>query len=429
MGLPHVETELSAQYVDHNLIQSDHKNPDDHLFLRSACKKFGVHYSRPGNGISHLVHQERFGVPGKTLLGSDSHTPAAGGIGMLAIGAGGLDVAMAMAGEPLYHPHARNLGCQAHGRIPGLGERQGGVLEMLRRHDVDGGVGRIIEYYGPGVKNLRRWTATSSPTWAPSSAPPPPSFRPTTKSRRFLEVAGARGRLGRDCRRRGRDVRCLRGDRPQRTRAAHRPAVEPRQRRPRARGRRASRSIRATSAPRPTPAFATSPSPPMIVNNRQVHDRLSFDVKPTSRRQILENLMDHGHLPMLTKLGRAAPPGGMQRLHRHGPGPGDRAHQLRTVPRNFPGRSGTKEDAVYLCSPETAAASALTGKITDPRDLEELRDDVPRGQGARRDQDQRRSDRGAVRERCGDGAREGPERHLASGLRPLPDRFEACRSF
>ena len=100
MGIPRVQTELSAQYVDHNLIQSDFKNPDDHLFLRSACKKFGVWYSRPGNGVSHPVHQERFGEPGKTLIGSDSHSPAAGAIGMLAIGAGGLDVAMAMAGKP-----------------------------------------------------------------------------------------------------------------------------------------------------------------------------------------------------------------------------------------------------------------------------------------------------------------------------------------
>ena len=124
LGIPRVRTELSAQYVDHNLLQEDFKNADDHLFLRSACKKFGLWYSRPGNGVSHPVHMERFGVPGKTLLGSDSHTCAAGSLGMLAIGAGGLEVAMAMAGE-LFHQNAQNMGRQTDRGTSRLGERQG----------------------------------------------------------------------------------------------------------------------------------------------------------------------------------------------------------------------------------------------------------------------------------------------------------------
>ncbi len=134
MQIPRVKTELSVQYVDHNLLQTDFKNADDHLFLLSACKKFGVWYSRPGNGVSHPVHMERFGVPGKTLLGSDSHTPAAGALGMLAMGAGGLDVAMAMAGEPVYFRMPSILGIQLVGQLPDWVSAKDVILEMLRRH-------------------------------------------------------------------------------------------------------------------------------------------------------------------------------------------------------------------------------------------------------------------------------------------------------
>jgi aconitate hydratase len=140
--------------VDHNLIQADHKNPDDHLFLLSACRRFGLWYSRPGNGVSHPVHMQNFGVPGKTLLGSDSHTPAAGSLGMLAIGAGGLDVAMAMAGQPFYFKMPQIWGVKLTGSLPDWVSAKDVILEMLRRHDVAGGVGCILEYYGPGLANL-----------------------------------------------------------------------------------------------------------------------------------------------------------------------------------------------------------------------------------------------------------------------------------
>lgn len=145
MQIDRVKTELSAQYVDHNLIQEDFKNPDDHLFLRSACQKFGVWYSRPGNGVSHPLHMERFGVPGKTLLGSDSHSPAAGSLGMLAIGAGGLEVAMAMAGQPFYVKMPKVWGVKLTGQLPDWVSAKDVILEMLRRHDVDGGLGKVIE--------------------------------------------------------------------------------------------------------------------------------------------------------------------------------------------------------------------------------------------------------------------------------------------
>src|SRR5436190_16379248 len=154
MGLDRVRTELSAQYVDHNLIQEDHKNADDHLFLQSACRRFGLWFSRPGNGVSHPVHMQRFGKPGKTLLGSDSHTPAGGSLGMLAIGAGGLDVALAMAGQPFHVQMPKIWGVKLTGSLPDWVSAKDVILEMLRRHNVDGGLGYVIEYYGPGLKSL-----------------------------------------------------------------------------------------------------------------------------------------------------------------------------------------------------------------------------------------------------------------------------------
>src|SRR5690606_28689067 len=154
MNVPRVRTEISAQYVDHNLVQSDFKNPDDHIFLLTACKKFGVWYSRAGNGVSHPVHMERFGIPGRTLLGSDSHTPAAGSLGMLAIGAGGLDVALAMAGHPFNLTMPEVWGVRLTGELPDWVSAKDVILEMLRRHGVDGGLNRIIEYHGPGLAGL-----------------------------------------------------------------------------------------------------------------------------------------------------------------------------------------------------------------------------------------------------------------------------------
>lgn len=144
MGLDRVKTEASVQYVDHNLIQADNKNPDDHLFLASACRRFGLWYSRPGNGVSHPVHMQYFGKPGKTMLGSDSHTPAAGSLGMLAIGAGGIDVALAMVGEPFHVKMPKIWGVKLTGKLPDWVSAKDVILEMLRRHDVDGGLGYII---------------------------------------------------------------------------------------------------------------------------------------------------------------------------------------------------------------------------------------------------------------------------------------------
>src|SRR5690625_4965296 len=154
MELERAKTEASAQYVDHNLIQVDSKNPDDHLFLHSATRKFGLYHSRAGNGVSHPVHMQRLAKPGKTLLGSDSHTCANGCMGMLAMGAGGIDVAMAIAGEPFYVTMPQVWGIELTGQLPDWVSAKDIILELLRRYDVKGGVGRVIEYYGPGVDTL-----------------------------------------------------------------------------------------------------------------------------------------------------------------------------------------------------------------------------------------------------------------------------------
>jgi len=370
MGIPRVQTELSAQYVDHNLIQSDFKNPDDHLFLRSACKKFGVWYSRPGNGVSHPVHQERFGEPGKTLIGSDSHTPAAGAIGMLAIGAGGLDVAMAMAGKPYTINRPEVWGVELTGELPDWVSAKDVILTMLERHDVDGGVGQIIEYYGPGLDSLscmdRHVIANMGTELGATST----VFPADEEVRDFLRRQGREDAF--------REIKADEDATYDEHETINLSELEPKIAKPSSpgnvvpvrevEGQKIYQSYVGSSA---NPGFRDFASAAEIVDGHQVHDRVSFDVNPTSR-QILENLMNTGHLQMLTRAGARIHQAGCNGCIGMGQAPATDHISVRTVPRNFPGRSGTKEDMVYLVSPETAAASALTGKITDPRDLEEL---------------------------------------------------------
>ncbi len=372
MGIPRVQTELSAQYVDHNLIQSDFKNPDDHLFLRSACKKFGAWYSRPGNGVSHPVHQERFGEPGKTLIGSDSHSPAAGAIGMLAIGAGGLDVAMAMAGKPYTINMPEVWGVKLTGELPDWVSAKDVILTMLERHDVDGGVGQIIEYYGPGLDSLscmdRHVIANMGTELGATST----VFPSDDEVRAFLRRQGREEvfeeiKADEDADYDEYEEINLSGLEPKIAKPSSPGNVVPVRE---VEGQEIYQSYVGSSA---NPGFRDFASAAEIVDGRQVHDRVSFDVNPTSR-QILENLMNSGHLQMLTRAGARIHQAGCNGCIGMGQAPATGQISVRTVPRNFPGRSGTKEDAVYLVSPETAAASALTGEITDPRDLADLYD-------------------------------------------------------
>ncbi len=370
MGVPRVRTEVSAQYVDHNLLQTDFKNPDDHLFLRSACRKFGVWFSRAGNGVSHPVHQERFGKPGKTLLGSDSHTPAAGAVGMLAMGAGGLEVALAMAGEPYHINMPEVWGVKLTGDLPDWVSAKDVILEMLRRHGVDGGLGKVIEYYGPGLEQLSAMDRHVIANMGTELGATSTVFPSDNEVRRFLRSQG-----------REEDWTELIADENAEYDAQEEidlSSLEPLIAKPSSpgnvvpvreeAGKEIYQSYVGSSA---NPGFRDFAVAAAIVDGHQVDEGVSFDINPTSR-QILENLMDAGYLQKLTRSGARIHQAGCNGCIGMGQAPATGRISLRTVPRNFPGRSGTKEDAVYLCSPETAAASALTGRITDPRALEEL---------------------------------------------------------
>ncbi|MFW6183780.1 MAG: aconitate hydratase [Chloroflexota bacterium] len=368
LGLSQVKTELSAQYVDHNLIQEDYKNPDDHLFLRSACQKYGLWYSRPGNGVSHPVHMERFGIPGKTLVGSDSHTPAAGALGMLAFGAGGLEVAMAMAGEPLYLTMPRIMGVRLTGQLSDWVSAKDVILEMLRRHDVDGGVGKIIEYYGPGLEALSAMDRHVIANMGTELGATTTVFPSDAAVRRFLEQQG-----------RGQDWVPLEADEDatyDEYEEINLSELEPLIAQPSSpgnvvpvqevAGKEIYQSYVGSSA---NPGLRDFTIAARIVDGNQVHQRVSFDVNPTSR-QILENLARNGPLAAMIRAGARIHQAGCNGCIGMGQAPATDQISLRTVPRNFPGRSGTPEDKVYLVSPETAAASALTGRITDPRTLD-----------------------------------------------------------
>jgi len=368
MGLDQVKTELSAQYVDHNLLQTDNRNPDDHLFLRSACEKFGVWFSPPGSGVSHPVHMERFGKPGKTLLGSDSHTCAAGSLGMLAMGAGGLAVAMAMTGEPFYLKMPKIMGVKLTGRLPDWVSAKDVILEMLRRHGVKGGSGRIIEYYGPGLKALSAMDRHVIANMGQEMGHTATVFPADDAVRDFLEQQ-----------QREDDFQPLKADRgasydeydeidlgklEQLIALPSSPGkvVPVRE----VAGESIYQAYIGSSA---NPGLRDFAVPAMMVKGRQTHDRVSFDINPTSR-QILENLTELGYLRDLLGAGARLHQTGCNGCIGMGQAPATDQISLRTVPRNFPGRSGTTEDKVCLCSPETATASALTGVITDPRDLD-----------------------------------------------------------
>lgn len=368
MGLDRVKTELSAQYVDHNLLQVDYKNADDHLFLRSTCRKFGVWYSRPGNGVSHPVHMERFGIPGKTLLGSDSHTCSAGSLGMLAIGAGGLEVALSMAGDPFYVKMPSIMGVKLTGKLPDWVSAKDVILEMLRRHGVRGGFGRIVEYYGPGLESLSAMDRHVIANMGAELGATTTVFPSDNEIKRFMEKQG-----------RGNDWKELLPD-PDATYDYHE-EIELSQLEPlialpsspgnvvpvrEVSGRPIYQAYIGSSA---NPGLRDFAVPAMMVQGRQILDRVSLDINPSSR-QVLEDLTKYGYLGKLIHAGGRIHQAGCNGCIGMGQAPATGRISLRTVPRNFPGRSGTIEDSVYLCSPETAAASAITGVITDPRTLD-----------------------------------------------------------
>ena len=370
LGLDRVRTEVSVQYVDHNLLQTDGKNAEDHEFLRSACQRFGIWYSKAGNGVSHPTHMQRFGIPGKTMVGSDSHTPAAGSLGMLAIGLGGIEVAMAMAGSPIYLRMPQIWGVRLTGELPAWVSAKDVILEMLRRHGVKGGVNRIIEYHGPGLAHLTAMDrhvianmgaelgATS--TVFPSDEQVQTFLRAEQRESDFVELLADENATY--------DV----------TEEINLSTLEPLIALPsspgnvvpvrEAAGQEVEQVVIGSSANPGLRDFAVVAA---IVRGRQSHPRVSFDVNPSSR-QILQDLTKMGATFDLVAAGARIHQSGCMGCIGMGQAPAAGSISLRTFPRNFPGRSGTQEDSVFLCSPETAAAAALTGQITDPRDLPHL---------------------------------------------------------
>ena len=337
MGLDRVRTELSAQYVDHNLLQADYRNADDHLFLHSACRRFGLWYSKPGNGVSHPVHMQRFGIPGKTLLGSDSHTCAAGSLGMLAIGAGGLEVAMAMAGEPFHLVMPQIWGVRLVGELPDWVSAKDVILEMLRRHDVTGGLGRIIEYSGPGLAGLSAMDRHVIANMGAELGATATVFPSDDEVRRFLTSE-----------QREDDWIELRADADATYDIEEEidlSTLEPLIAMPSSPGNvvpvrevAGAEVFQCVIGSSANPGLRDFAITALIVDGKQTHERVSFDVNPTSR-QTLETLDAEGYLLKLISCGRPHPPGRLHRLHRHGPGAGDGpdqpAHDAAQLPRPF----------------------------------------------------------------------------------------------
>ncbi|MGX9930064.1 aconitate hydratase [Virgibacillus salarius] len=367
MELDRARTEASAQYVDHNLIQEDNKNPDDHLFLQSATQRFGLFYSRPGNGVSHPVHMQRLAKPGKTLLGSDSHTCANGCMGMLAMGAGGIDVALAIAGEPFYVKMPKVWGIRLSGKLPDWVSAKDIILELLRRYDVKGGVGKVIEYYGPGLHQLSAMDRHVIANMGAELGATGTVFPSDKEIKRFLKEQGREDDWI--------ELTADKGASYDLEDEIDFTSLEPLIAKPSSPGNVVPvhelidtpiyQSYIGSSA---NPGFRDFAVAAEIVKDKQIAEGVSFDINPTSR-QMLQDLVKEGHIANLLQAGARLHQAGCNGCIGMGQAPAFGRNSIRTTPRNFPGRSGTREDSVFLCSPETAAASALNGKITDPRTL------------------------------------------------------------
>jgi aconitate hydratase len=365
LGVPRARTELSVSYVDHNTLQTDFKNPDDHIFLQTIAAKYGIVFSRPGNGICHQVHLERFGKPGKTLLGSDSHTPTGGGIGMLAIGAGGLDVAMAMAGEAFSLKMPMVVKVNLTGKLQPWVSAKDVILEILRRETVKGGVGCVYEYCGPGVSTLtvpERATITNmgAELGATSSV-----FPSDEETKRFLKAQGRENdwvELKADA-----DAaydRVIELDLAQVVPLAacpHMPDII-----------KPVAELENNEVDQVMIGSCTNSSytdivrAARILKGKTVNSRLSLGIAPGSR-QVLRMAADEGSLSELIAAGARLLENACGPCIGMGFAPKTNAVALRTSNRNFEKRSGTDSAQVYLVSPEVAAVAAVEGRFLDPR--------------------------------------------------------------
>jgi aconitate hydratase len=367
IGIPTVKTELSVSYIDHNTLQVGFENADDHRFLQSAAAKFGAYFSRLGNGICHQVHLERFGIPGKTLLGSDSHTPTCGGLGMLAIGAGGLDVATSMAGYPFYLAMPRVVNIRLHGRPAPWVSAKDIILEVLRRLSVKGGVGRVMEYTGPGVAHLsvpERATITNMGAELGATTSIFPSDEVT---RRFL---AAQSRLHHyteilpdpdaaydevvDIDLGGLEPLIALPHMPDNVVTIASVA-----------GKKVDQVFIGSCT---NSSFTDLMKVAAILKGKTVHPEVSLVIAPGSR-QVLRALASNGGLADMVSAGARILECACGPCVGVGQSPPSGGVSLRTSNRNFEGRSGTADAGIYLVSCEAAAAAALSGQITDPREL------------------------------------------------------------
>jgi aconitate hydratase len=366
IGIPRVKTELSVSYVDHNTLQTDFKNADDHAYLRTVARKYGIVFSRPGNGICHQLHLERFARPGRTLIGSDSHTPTAGGIGALALGAGGLDVACAMAGEPFRLKVPLVVGVKLIGHRPAWVSAKDVILELLRRVDVKGGVGKVFEYFGPGVETLSvpdRATIANMGTETGATTSVFPSDRVTRaflaaqgRGDQFVELAEGGGSAFDEV------IEIDLGRLEPLAATPHSPGAV-----------KTIREIGPITVQQVCIGSCTNSSlrdleVAAILRGRTIAEHLHLTINPGSR-QVVEHLAQSGALRDLVAAGARVLENACGPCIGMGAAPPSGAVSVRTFNRNFEGRSGTKDAAVYLVSPEVAAATAVRGALTDPREL------------------------------------------------------------
>jgi aconitate hydratase len=367
LGMKRVKTEVSVSYVDHNMLQASFENADDHLYLQSVASKYGIYFSRPGNGICHQVHLERFGVPGKTLLGSDSHTPTNGGIGMIAIGAGGLDVAVAMGGGPFYLKAPEIINVRLKGKLKPFVSAKDIILEVLRILSVKGGVGKIIEYSGPGVGNLsvpERATITNMGAELGATTSIFPSDEVT---REFLKWQ-----------KRAKDYRKLEADPDaeySRVIDIDLAKLEPLIAQPHSPDNvievRRLRNVKVNQVcvgSCTNSSLADLTTVARLLKGKKVHQSVSMTISPGSK-QVFEAIADSGALADIIGSGARIIESACGPCIGMGQAPSTDAVSIRSFNRNFLGRSGTKSAKVYLASPETCVAAAIMGVITDPREL------------------------------------------------------------
>lgn len=370
MGVPRVRTEKSVAYIDHNTLQSGFENADDHRFIGSVCKKHGIYFSRPGNGICHQVHLERFGIPGKTLIGSDSHTPTGGGIGMIAIGAGGLDVAVAMGGGAYYITYPKIVKINLTGKLSPWVSAKDVILEVLRRMSVKGGVGKVIEYCGEGVKTLtvpERATITNMGAELGATTSIFPSDETTLAFLKAQDRADVWSELKADD-----DAvydEQIDIDLSQLVPLAACPHSPDNVKSVNEIGKLKIDQVCIGSCT--NSSYVDMMKVAHILKGKTVDPSVSLAIAPGSK-QVLNMIAENGALADMIAAGARILESACGPCIGMGQSPNSKGVSLRTFNRNFEGRSGTKDGQIYLVSPEMAAVSALTGYLTDPRTLGDM---------------------------------------------------------